>query len=150
MYQNYPNAIQRARKSSGLTQESLAERCGYSDDSIRSWESGRKMASLEALGMLAECLGTPWLTGVYLREQTDALNDVLPDFRVGRPLAEAAAEYITCMMDLVDGRFDRKLLRMVADGQIDALEAVEYQQFMELAERMYTAYFEMKFAKGGR
>ena len=68
MDKNKRNALQRARLSSGLTQEALAERSGYSADSVRAWESGARMASLEALGILGEVLDAPWLSGVYLRE----------------------------------------------------------------------------------
>lgn len=149
MYQNKANAIQRARLSKGLTQEGLASRCGYSDDSIRAWECGARMASLEALGILAECLDAPWLTGVYLREQTDVLNELIPDIRVGRPISEAAADFISCVLDLVDERFDRKLLRMVADGHIDAMEAKDYRALMEMADRTNKAYYELRFAAMG-
>ncbi len=45
MDKNKRNALQRARLSSGLTQEALAERSGYSADSVRAWESGARMAS---------------------------------------------------------------------------------------------------------
>lgn len=150
MYQNKPNAIQRARISRGLTQEALAERAGYSDDSIRAWESGARTASMEALGILSECLQAPWLTGVYLREQTDALNELIPDFKVGRPISEAAAEYISCILELVDEKFDRQLLRMVADGRIDQMEARPFDELMALAARINKAYFEMRFAVMGK
>ena len=149
MYQNRPNAIQRARLSKGLTQEALAGRCGYSDDTIRAWESGARTASIEALGILAECLEAPWLTGVYLREQTNSLNELIPNFTVGRPLAEAAAEYVSCVLDLVDARFDRKLIRMIADGHIDAIEEADYLALMEMAKQVNKAYYEMRFAKEG-
>ena len=43
MYQNAQNAIQRARISKGLTQEALAERSGYSADSVRAWECGARV-----------------------------------------------------------------------------------------------------------
>lgn len=149
MYQNKPNAIQRARISKGLTQEALAGRCGYSDDTIRAWESGARTASIEALSILSECLEAPWLTGVYLREQTNALNELIPNFTVGRPLAEAAAEYVSCVYDQVDARLDRKLIRMIADGHIDALEEADYRVLMEMAEKAHKAYYEMRFAKEG-
>ena len=42
MYRNPSNAIQRARLSNGMTQEALAERAGYSVDSVRAWESGAR------------------------------------------------------------------------------------------------------------
>ena len=148
MDKNKRNALQRARLSSGLTQEALAERSGYSADSVRAWESGARMASLEALGILGEVLDAPWLSGVYLREQSTALNGLLPDFEVDRPLAEAAAEYVSCILELVDTRVDRALLRMVADGQIDQVELPVFEALMDLAARANKAYDESRFAKG--
>lgn len=148
MYQNKKNALQRARLSTGLTQEALAERSGYSADSVRAWESGARVASLEALGILGEVLGAAWLPGVYLREQTSALNDLLPAFEVDRPLAEAAAEYVGCLFELMDARVDRQLLRMVADGRIDQVERPVFEEIMEIAGRANKAYYEMRFAAG--
>lgn len=146
MYQNKRNALQRARMSAGLTQEALAERSGYSTDSVRAWESGARMASLEALGILSEVLGTAWLPGVYLREQTSALNELLPAFEVDRPLGEAAAEYVSCLFELMDQRVDRQLLRMVADGRIDKVEQPVFEEILEIAGRANKAYYEMRFA----
>ena len=99
MYQRTSNAIQRARNSTGLTQEALAERSGYSSDSVRAWESGARVPSLEALNILAESLAAPWLPGVFLREQSAYLNSLIPDFRPGLPVAEAAAGYISCLLE---------------------------------------------------
>lgn len=147
MYQNQENAIQRARIGKGLTQETLAERAGYSADSVRAWECGARVASLEALSRLQVVLDAPWLSGVYLMEQTDALNSLLPDFEVGKPLAQAAAGYITCVMDLMDNRVDRKLLQLVADGKIDEVEQPVFDEIMHLAAAANKAYYEMRFSK---
>lgn len=147
MHQIKPNAVQRARVSNGLTQEALAERCGYSENTVRAWEAGARVASMEALGIMAEVLDAPWLPGVYLREQSGALNELIPDFVVGRPLAEAAADYISCILSLVDERFDRQLLRMIADGKIDTVEAAAYEELMDIANRANKAYYEMRFAE---
>lgn len=149
MHENQGNAIQRARISSGLTQEALAERAGYSADSVRAWECGARTASLEALSRLQVVLDAPWLSGVYLMEQTDALRELLPDFRVGMPLAQAAAGYITCVLDLIDNRVDRKLLQLVADGKIDEVEQPVFDEIMRLAASANRAYYEMRFAAGG-
>lgn len=149
MYQTKANAIQRARVSTGLTQEALAERIGYSDDTVRAWESGARVASLEALATMQMALGTPWLTGIYLMEQTDALKAMVPDFEVGKPLAQAAAQYLSCVLELVDEKVDRQLLRLVADGHIDDVERPVFDQIMEIAGRANRAYYEMRFAKEG-
>lgn len=107
-----------------------------------------KRPRMEALGILSECLDAPWLSGVYLREQTGTLDSLLPDFRVAIPLAEAAAGYISAVLELVDNRFDRQLLRMVADGHIDGVEETDFAALMEMANRVNRAYYEMRFAAG--
>lgn len=150
MYKNPSNAIQRARLGSGLTQEALAERAGYSSDSVRAWESGARTCPIDALGILSEILDAPWLTGVYLRESSrSGLEELIPDFKVGRPLPEAAADYISCVLDLIDGKFDRKLLRMIADGKISDDEQPVFEEIMEAAAKSIKAYYEMRFAKKG-
>lgn len=148
MHNKPSNAIQRARISSGLTQEALAERAGYSSDSVRAWECGARTCPIDALGILSEILDTPWLTGVYLREVSQSgLDELIPDFKVGRPLPEAAAEYISCVLEMIDGKFDRKLLRMIADGKIGDDEQPIYDEIMDMAARSVKAYYEMRFAR---
>lgn len=147
MYQTPQNAIQRARLSKGLTQEALADRAGYSSDSVRAWECGARVASIEALDILAACLDAAWLPGVYLREQSAALQSLLPEFEVGRPLPEAAAEYISAILELVDMRFDRQLLRMIADGKVDDSESEIFDAILDAAGKASKAYYEMRFAR---
>lgn len=142
------NAIQRARLRSGHTQESLAELAGYSVDSIRAWENGSRSCPLDALGILTEILGANWLTGVYLREQSHRgqLDELIPDFTVGRPLSEAGAEFISLVLEFTDERLDRRLLRMVADGRIDDSEQAIYDEILDLGAKLNRAYFELLFA----
>lgn len=147
MDKNAKNAIQRARICKGLTQEALAERIGYSPDSVRAWECGSRTASLEALDALAVALDASWLPGIYMREQTAALNAMLPDFAVGKPLAQAVAGFITAVLELMDSKADRKLLQMVADGKIDAVEQDAFDEIITLAEEVNRAYFELRFAE---
>lgn len=147
MDRNTQNAIQRARISKGLTQEALSERIGYSPDSVRAWECGTRTASLEALHAMAVALDAQWLPGIYMREQTEALTALLPEFAVGKPLAQAVAGFITAVLDLMDAKADRKLLQMVADGKIDAVEQDAFDEIMTLAEKVNKAYFEVRFAK---
>lgn len=147
MDKNKLNAIQRARNMKGLTQEALAERIGKSVDAIRAYESGARPVPLDVLDGIQIVLDAPWLTGIYLREQTDALGELLPDFVVGKPLAQAAAGYINCIMDLMDNRVDRKLLQLVADGRIDEVEQPVYEEILQLATVATKAYYEMRFAQ---
>lgn len=147
MDKNTQNAIQRARISKGLTQEALAERIGYSADSVRAWECGTRFPSLEALDSLTVVLDAPWLSGVYLRESSAALKAMLPDFDANKPLAQAVAGFITAVLDLMDAKADRKLLQMVADGKIDAVERESFNEILALAENVNRAYYEVRFAQ---
>lgn len=142
------NAIQRARICAGMTQEALAEASGYSSDAVRAWENGGRRPSLEALDILAETLGAKWLPSVYLKEETGSLDHLIPDFKVGRPLAEAAADYITATLTQSDAQLGRKLLRMVSDGKIDDLEANDFDALMKMGREIVRAFFELIFSNG--
>lgn len=148
MDENKKNAIARARLARGLTQEALAEAINYSADAVRCWEGGARTATIEALDLMATVLGAPWLPGLYMRERTTALDALLPEFRVGRPVSEAAADFICRVMELTDQRFDRALLRMVADGKIDELERGQFEQLLFAAEKINKAFYELRFAAG--
>lgn len=143
------NAIYRARKLRGLTQEALGTAVGYSPDTIAAFEAGARLAPIEALDNMAALLSADWLTATYLREQysTGALAEIIPCFVVGRPLAEAAAEYINAMLDMMDRRFDRELLRMIADGRIDDLEQPVFAAIIEQGAKINSAFYTLKYAK---
>lgn len=146
MYKNQRNAIQRARISSGLTQEALAERAGCSVDSIRKYESGERRVPEDILSIFQAILNAPWLHGVYLLERTDTLDELIPEFEVGKPQAEAVASYVSCIYDMEEMEVCRTLIRMMADGAIDDVEQPVFDKIMEIAERTTKAYFEMRFS----
>lgn len=148
MYEKPKKAIQIARNRRGFTQEDLAEHSHYSVDSIRVWESGGRPAPISAIMALAEKLEAPWLPLFYLREQygDGFLREVVPEFEVGRPVSEAAAAFISCMLEMVDEKFDRQLLRMVADGRIDRLELPDYKQILDWSWLLMKAALTMAFS----
>lgn len=141
------NAIQKARICSGLTQEALAERIGYSPDSVRAWEGNTRTASAEALDLMAQVLDAPWLPAEYMRERIRSLDAMLPRFVIGKPLTQAVAGFIVAMLDLSDAKVAHNLLRMVADGGIDVSEKDEFAQLMFLAEKAVKAFYEVKYAR---
>lgn len=147
MYKNKQNAIQRARISSGLTQEALAERAGYSIDSVRAYESGARRVPEEALRIFSQVLNASWLGGVYIQERSDILDELIPEFEVGKPQIEAAAGYISCMYELEDMDICRTLIRMLADGKIDEMERPQYEQIKELARKNMKTCLELIFAE---
>ena len=149
MDKNAGKVIQMARISKGITQAKLAELSGYSPDTIQAWEAGARIASVSILDQLSHRMNTPWLTVMYLQELSDedGILAVIPSFTPGVPVSEAAAKYISCMLDSVEVKFDRQLLRMVADGQIDQMENSDFEKLLSLGNEIVRAYLELFFSK---
>ena len=149
MDKNAGKVIQMARISRGITQTKLAEMTMYSPDTIQAWESGARIASIPVLDQLSSRMGTHWLTLMYLQELSgeEGIAAVIPRFTPGVPVSEAVAKYISCMQDNVEVRFDRQLLRMVADGHIDQIENSDFDRLLLFGNKIVGAYLEMFFAK---
>lgn len=153
MYEKPMKAIQSARNEHNLTQEELAELTNYSVDSIRVWESGARAAPIPAIKAIAEKLDAPWLPVFYLREQHgDGLfRELIPEFQVGRSVSSAAAGFVSAMMDMMEHRFARELLSMVADERIDEVEDPVFEQLMDEAWALNRKILELRFSnKGGK
>ena len=69
MPDNFGERLKKLRKKSGLTQEELAERTGYSIMTIRRWEWGTRDPRTEGIKALAQALNVP---------ESDLLNDPPP------------------------------------------------------------------------
>ena len=144
------NAIKRARIAQGITQEKLAEMSGYSTDAIRAWELGTRQASVPVLELLAVCLSAPWLTGVYLREQAaGALDDIVPQFTPGEPLAEAVVRLVNRIYAFADNHRDRRLLAIAADNVITPDERREYETIIDELQDIMAAAMELRYCAGG-
>lgn len=144
------NALKRARRNKGITQEKAAEMSGYSVDAIQAWEAGTRRASVEVLDTLAVCYDAPWLAGMYLREQSrGSIHATMPEFEPGRPLPVAVMGLLDRIMTFSEQHRDRRLITLAADGQIDSSEREEYDKIMEDLQEICKAAMELKFAKGG-
>ena len=69
MPDNFGERLKKLRKKSGLTQEELAEKTGYSIMTIRRWEWGTRNPRLEEIKALAQALNV---------SEADLLNDPPP------------------------------------------------------------------------
>lgn len=142
------NALKRARRNKGITQEKAAEMSGYSVDAIQAWEAGTRRASIEALDTLALCYDAPWLAGMYLRELSrGGLAATMPDFQPGVPLPQAVMALLDKVLAFNERHGDRRLIAMAADGMIDESERQEFDQIMDELEEICRTAVELKFAK---
>ena len=136
MEKKYPNLYQRARLSTGLTQERAAERLGLSVESLKQYEGDRRVPPDDVVARMVEVYRLPWLALEHSKA-TDTLG-VLPEVKP-RPLPMASIALRNRLHDAT-GRLDA-LLRIAEDGIIDDVERPEFEDIVaELRDTMAAIY----------
>lgn len=131
-----PNLYQRARLSTGLTQERAAELLGLSPESLKQYEGGKTVPKDETVARMVEVYRLPWLALEHA-QATDTLG-VMPKAEP-RPLPMASIALRNRLQDAT-GRLDA-LLRIAEDGVIDEAERPEFDSIVvELRETMAAIY----------
>lgn len=131
-----PNLYQRARLSTGLTQERAAELLNLSPESLKQYEGDRRVPPDETVARMVEAYRCPWLALEH-SQATDRLG-VLPEV-TPRPLPMASIALRNRLHDAT-GRLDA-LLRIAEDGIIDDTERPEFDSIVaELRETMGAIY----------
>ena len=131
-----PNLYQRARLSTGMSQERAAELLGLSVESLKQYEGGKTVPKDETVAKMVEAYSCPWLALEH-SQATDTLG-VLPDVEP-RPLPLASIALRNRLQDAT-GRLDA-LLRIAEDGVIDEAERPEFDSIVvELRETMAAIY----------
>ena len=136
MYPEYPNLYQRARKATRLTQEEAAERIGISPESMKQYESGRRVPPDGVVAKMVEVYDLPWLALEHSRA-TDQLG-VLPEVHI-QPLPTATIALTNRLQSATDKI--KTLLRIAEDGIIDEQERPEFDTIVaDLRETIAAAY----------
>ena len=131
-----PNLYQRARLSTGMSQERAAELLGLSPESLKQYEGGKTVPKDETVARMVEAYSCPWLALEHA-QATDTLG-VVPEV-TPRPLPMASIALRNRLQDAT-GRLDA-LLRIAEDGVIDEAERPEFDSIVvELRETMAAIY----------
>lgn len=138
MERKYPNLYQRARLSTGMSQERAAELLGLSPESLKQYEGGKTVPKDETVARMVEVYSCPWLALEHA-QATDRLG-VLPEVNV-QSLPTAAITLINRVLDFAERHRDRQLLRIAEDGIIDEAERPEFDDIvLELRDTMAAIY----------
>lgn len=133
-----PNLYQRARLSTGMSQERAAELLGLSPESLKQYEGGKTVPKDETVAKMVEVYSCPWLALEHA-QATDRLG-VLPEVNV-QSLPTAAITLINRVLDFAERHRDRQLLRIAEDGIIDEKERPDFDSIVvELRETMAAIY----------
>ena len=142
-YPEQPNLYQRARKATRLTQEEAAERIGVSPESMKQYESGRRVPPDGVAAPMVEVSDLPWLALEHSRA-TDQLG-VLPEVET-KPLPQATITLTNRLRDAAD--CINGLLRIAEDGMIDESERSEFDVIVQELRETIAAAYQVIYADG--
>lgn len=145
MYPEYPNLYQRARKATYFSQEEAAELIGLSAESMKQYESGRRVPSDDTVHRMAELYNLPWLELEHAKA-TDRLG-VLPDVHI-QPLPTASITLANRFRRASDQIYT--LLEIAEDGIIDECERPEFDAIVADLRETIAAAYQVIYADGAK
>ena len=140
-----PNLYQRARLSTGMSQERAAELLGLSVESLKQYEGGKTVPKDETVAKMVEVYSCPWLALEHA-QATDTLG-VMPEV-TPRPLPMASIALRNRLHDAT-GRLDA-LLRIAEDGIIDECERPEFDAIVADLRETIAAAYQVIYADGAK
>ena len=145
MENDYGNLYYNARKTAGLTQERWAELLGLSVDAVGQYERGVILPSDEVVLRMAEAAGQQIVCYWHLIHKSRVAGTVLPAIE-RKPLPEAV---LTLLCRIEDFRKDalNSLVRIVADGKVDADERAVYDACMTELCGLIRAAYELQYGE---
>ena len=135
-----PNLYQRARLSTGMSQERAAELLGLSVESLKQYEGGKTVPKDETVAKMVEVYHLPWLALEHA-QATDTLG-VMPEV-TPRPLPMASIALRNRLQDAT-GRLDA-LLRIAEDGVIDEAERPDFDAICRDLDGIVGAALQVKY-----
>lgn len=139
----YRNIYQTARESSGYTQEKAAELIGISVESIRAYETGRRIPPTHIVVNMVDVYGTQYLAYQHLRNADDIANLYLPEVDMSN-MSAAVLRLLKEVSDFVDKQ--QELIAITYDGIIDEDERPRFDEIMRELNDVVQAYFALKFS----
>ena len=126
MPENFRNIYKIARRAAGYTQEAAAEMMNLSVESLRAYETGRRIPAGDVVLQMVICYNAQRLAVQHLQETNILFNSVVPPLEDRNMLEVAVRIYNRLRSFQEDNRLDR-LLAIAEDGVIDDQERPEFE-----------------------
>jgi len=125
MPENFRNIYKIARRAAGYTQEAAAEMLNISVESIRAYETGRRIPAGDVVLQMMFCYNAQRLAAQHLQETSVLFNSVVPPLEKRTVLETAIRIYNRLRRFQQENRLDR-LMAIAEDGRIDNGERPEF------------------------
>ena len=142
----YRNVCRIGRQAAGMTQERWAEALEVSVEAVRGYEAGLYMPSDDLALRMADIAAMPVLSHWHLLNKSAAARALIPDVKL-LGLSMATVRLLAAMGRFQAAHRGDRLLEIAADGQIDALEKLDYLAIMEELEGITAAAMELRYAR---
>lgn len=124
------NIYKTARRAAGYTQEAAAEMMNLSVESLRAYETNRRIPAGDVVLQMVICYNAQRLAVQHLQETSALFNNVIPLLEE-RTILETAVRIYNRMRRFQDaGRLDQ-LLAIAEDGVVDEDERSEFYSIVE-------------------
>lgn len=141
------NIYKTARKTTTISQESAAEILGVSVESIRAYETGRRIPSNEMVAGMIDLYSAPWLAPQHIRASSDFAKSIVPDVQE-MPLERAGIKAILILHELQENDIAKKILSIVEDGIVDETESADFKEIMDKLNELNSVALSLKIARG--
>lgn len=144
MDKEYRNIYQIARESSGLTQEKASELMDICVESLRAYESGRRIPPDHIVIKMIEIYNTQYLAYQHLKTSAEVGQKYLPDIII-QDLPESILKLHTEIKDYID--CEDVLMRICSDGKVSKNEVCEFRRICKELDDVLKAIYAFKFSE---
>ena len=142
------NIYKRARRRAGYTQEAAAEILNISVESLRAYETDRRIPAGDVVLQMMICYNCHQLPTQHLQATSVLFNSVVPRLEERSLLAITVRIYNRLRSFQEDNRLDR-LLAIAEDGVIDDQERPEFEAIIADLRQIIQSGLELDVFCGG-
>ena len=144
MEKQYRNIYQIAREATGFTQERASELLDISVESLRAYESGKRIPPDRVVLKMIEIYNATYLAYQHLKSSAEVGQKYLPDISI-QSLPVSILKLQKEIKDFTDMEF--KLIEIGADGVIDDSELKDWNMIIKELDDIANAIMALKFSK---
>lgn len=144
MDKEYGNIYQIARENKGITQEKVSELMDISVDSVRAYESGKRIPPDHVVIKMTEIYDTEYLAYKHLQTSVAIGKKYLPNIEI-KELPIAILRLQKEVNDFV--KYREEMIEITCDGIIDETERPRWNLIMKELDDVAEAIMALKFAK---
>jgi transcriptional regulator with XRE-family HTH domain len=137
------NIYQYARESAGFTQERAAELFDISVESIRAYETEKRIPPDRVVVQMIDKYHVSFLAYQHLKYKTGVGNMILPDI-TQQPLSNAALSLIYQMNQCL--KEEEEIIRISMDGKITVDEKADWERIKNELFELCTAILTVQFS----